>query len=239
MSRRYGRALLTSYARTASPIASSSASTLFSAAAFSTSAAVSETRARRKSRLIRKGNLEAKAQLARAFVGLKPDAVTGTSRATAGLWDQSTLKRVLLKRKDIWGETVRPEVAIAAAEESEARSSTAEEYVPTHFNFGLDADSAASLLSVLPGIAALRTVQTGPQVYDEAKFAKAAEAAAEEKEKRDKLARIIDLKNADSKGIRVENTRRIVAAFQVTGDADTGSPEVQGRFSFLFLARRR
>ena len=41
------------------------------------------------------------------------------------------------------------------------------------------------------------------------------------------LMRIVDLRNADSKGIDVENTRRIVETFgRVPGD--TASPEVQG-----------
>jgi small subunit ribosomal protein S15 len=43
------------------------------------------------------------------------------------------------------------------------------------------------------------------------------------------LARLIDLRNANAKGIAYENRRRVIAAFSVPGKpGDTGCPEVQG-----------
>ena len=42
------------------------------------------------------------------------------------------------------------------------------------------------------------------------------------------FARVMDLRNANARGIAFENRRRVIAAFSPTGkDNDTGYPEVQ------------
>lgn len=52
-----------------------------------------------------------------------------------------------------------------------------------------------------------------------------------ESEKLDQFARILDLRNANGRGIRFENTRRVIEAVQTPAQAekgDTGSPQIQG-----------
>ena len=50
-----------------------------------------------------------------------------------------------------------------------------------------------------------------------------------EEKKTAMLARLVDLRNANAKGIAYENRRRCIEAFSPTGDPnDTGRPEVQG-----------
>lgn len=144
------------------------------------------------------------------------------------LWETSLLKSVLLDRKVIWGEIVAPETVTEAVTTGDSTV-----YVPQHFNFGLTNEDADELIKTLPAVAALCGALDGPKKFDQAMADRAEKAEISENEKRDKLIRIIDLRNADSKGIRVENVRRIVTQFAVTGKADTGSPEVQGSlFSF-------
>lgn len=166
----------------------------------------------------------------------------GYGKTNRNLWTESTLKSILLERKAVWGEIVNTETLTeqtdgvrGAAEGGGGGGGRGEVYVPTHYNFGLTSESAAPLLDILPKVSAMRKLMEGPTVFDAAKDKLATEMEKVEYEKRDKLARIIDLRNADSRGIRVENTRRIVAAFAVKNENDTGSPEVQGMFDLLAL----
>ena len=54
----------------------------------------------------------------------------------------------------------------------------------------------------------------------------------EEEKKARQFARIVDLRNANARGIAFENRRRIIAAFSPTGKAtDSGYPEVQGEMT--------
>ena len=113
-------------------------------------------------------------------------------------------------------------------------------YTPQHYNFGLSPAAVQTLTQHLPKVSALRGILSPdgtPQFFDQAKRQRAEAAAAIELDKVEKLKRIIDLRNADSRGIRVENTRRIIDAFGVTSKADTGSPEVQGSFKALSSPR--
>ncbi|GAA5900957.1 hypothetical protein JCM5296_004939 [Sporobolomyces johnsonii] len=206
------------------PLASCSSPVLPTARPFSSSAPASETRARRRTRLVRKANLEKKASLIRQHAASRPDPVLGFSKGNDDLWDKSLLKSLLLNRDEVWGEPVRPEDASSAAASS---TSPGAPYMPKHFNFGLDQHTAEQLSTVLPATAALRST-LGDQAtsVDSVMLSRFERATELEEQKRDTLMRIVDLRNADSKGIEVENTRRIVAAFgRVPGD--TASPEVQ------------
>ncbi|GAA5972591.1 hypothetical protein JCM21900_001329 [Sporobolomyces salmonicolor] len=208
------------------PLASSSTSlpVLPASRPFSSSAPASETRARRKTRLVRKANLEKKASLIRQHEASRPDPVLGLSKGNDELWEKSLLKSILLHRDDVWGASVEADGASSAADSS---TSNGAPYMPKLFNFGLDQHTAEQLSTVLPATAALRST-LGDQAtsVDSVMLSRFERATELEEQKRDTLMRIVDLRNADSKGIEVENTRRIVAAFgRVPGD--TASPEVQ------------
>ncbi|GAA5974168.1 hypothetical protein JCM11641_003477 [Rhodosporidiobolus odoratus] len=191
---------------------------------FSASASSQESRARRKTRLVRKANLEKKVQLVRQHEAARPDPVLGFAKGNDDLWDKSLLKRILLTKEQVWGPPPAGE------------SSSTEGYTPKLFNFGLTAEQAEQLSTTLPATAALRST-LGDQAtsVDAVMLSRFEEATEAEQAKRDTLMRIVDLRNADSKGIEVENTRRIVAAFGRT-QGDTASPEVQ---SAILTARIR
>lgn len=190
-------------------------------------------------------------QLVRQHDQARPDPVLGYARGNDDLWNKSLLNRILLRREDVWGDVVQVDgsagTSAAAAqvvnEQGEDGSSsgsspgtaTTQRYTPKLFNFGLDAQTAEQLSTVLPATSALRATlgdqSTGVDAVLLERFERASDA---EERKRDALMRIVDLRNADSKGIEVENTRRIAATFGRT-PGDTASPEVQGASLFPHL----
>ncbi|GAA5936818.1 hypothetical protein JCM3775_002715 [Rhodotorula graminis] len=214
---------------------------------FSSSAPAEESKARRKTRLVRKANLEKKVQLVRHNDQARPDPVHGYRKGNDDLWNKSLLNRILLRRDDVWGDVVQvdgnsssPSSSSSAVVNEQGQSSsggsssgdgTPTRYTPKLFNFGLDAATAEQLSSVLPATSALRaTLGDGdggaPSSVDAVVLERFERATDAEERKRDALMRIVDLRNADSKGIEVENTRRIAATFGRT-PGDTASPEVQ------------
>ena len=184
--------------------------------AFSSTPSTSESRARRKTRLVRKANLEKKVQLVRQTEQSRPDPVFGYAKGHESLWEKSLLKKILLDKEQVWGKVVKGE----GEEAGEGRDKL--------YNFGLDRETAHQLSTVLPATAALRsTLGDGQTSVDSVMLNRFEKATVLEEQKKDTLMRIVDLRNADSKGIDVENTRRIVETFgRVPGD--TASPEVQG-----------
>ncbi|KAK4700454.1 small subunit ribosomal protein S15, partial [Phenoliferia sp. Uapishka_3] len=206
---------------------------------FSTSSTLLESKSRRKARLQRKAHLDSKALLTRSHALSAPDPVLGHARGNAQIWQNSLLKGVLLDRKDVWGNTVSvlpgeksgsstsSVGATAEGEGAETAEGALAQQKDRLFNFGLDSNEVEQLVEALPLIGAYQSTREGgmpaSKLIQDKRFEKALEG---EMVKRDALLRIIDLRNAASKGIEVENTRRIVEAFG-REKGDTGSPEVQ------------
>jgi len=219
---------------------------------FSSSAPAQESKARRKTRLVRKANLEKKVQLVRQHDQARPDPVYGHAKGNDDLWNKSLLNQILLRRDDVWGDVVQVDTSSSVSspgailneqgQSSSSSSSTStadgspQRYTPKLFNFGLDAATAEQLSTVLPATSALRATLSdseggAPSRVDAVVLERFERATDAEQHKRDALMRIVDLRNADSKGIEVENTRRIAAAFG-RSPGDTASPEVQGASPF-------
>lgn len=187
---------------------------------------------------MRKAHLDKKADLARADSLLAADPVLGYGLGRDQVWESSELKSLLLSREEVWGETVKVvpgEGGLRGAATSATGAAAAEDpafpttgYTPKEFNFGLARADAEQLSSILPLVSAQRVALDGPHEFGAAVERRAQAAEEEESDKRDKLMRIVDLRNANAKGIDVENTRRIVHAFG-RKEGDTGSPEVQGK----------
>lgn len=190
--------------------------------------------------------MDKKATLVRQHDLAEPHPVLGYSDVTSSaLWDKCLLKSVLLDRHQVWGSAVKvvagesaARTAVVDAEEGgEVNGPAATEgdskYTPELFNFGLSPPLASTLSSTLPTVASLLPL-LGTKLSSTAVVQSRATRAGElEAYKREQLMRIVDLRNASSKGIEVENTRRIVEAFG-RAEGDTGSPEVQGEQLFLF-----
>ncbi|BGO88788.1 hypothetical protein NBRC10512_006928 [Rhodotorula toruloides] len=211
---------------------------------FSSTAPAGENKAKRKARMTRKANLDKKAALVREFERTRPDPVLGYQRGHDHLWENCLLNKVTIKREDVWGEIIPVEdsgaAAAAAAEaeaakagEGEAKDGAAaqtqrrEPYVPKYFNFGLDAEMVQQLSDALPATSALKsTLGDKATSVDAVLLSRFEEANALEAQKREQLMRILDLRNADSKGIESYNKRQIVQMFG-RAEGDTGSSEVQ------------
>ncbi|GAA5860420.1 hypothetical protein JCM3774_000413 [Rhodotorula dairenensis] len=209
------------------PLASTSRAVLHADGqrAFSVSAPTSESRGKRKTRLVRKANLDKKAQLVRQHEQTRPDPVLGYAPGNQDLWDKSLLKQILLRKEDVWAGTSPAGTSTGTA--SSADDAGSDHYTPKLFNFGLTAETAQQLSEVLPATSALRSTLGDQATSVGSVLVERFDAATRaELDKRDALMRIVDLRNADSKGIEVENTRRIVAAFG-RAPGDTASPEVQ------------
>ncbi|BGP53226.1 hypothetical protein JCM8202v2_000785 [Rhodotorula sphaerocarpa] len=198
---------------------------------FSVSSPAAESRGKRRTRLVRKGNLDKKAQLVREHEQSRPDPVLGYAQGNEQLWNDSLLKQILLRKEEVWAGRATADASSGTASTDAADTSSAaagmKGYTPQLFNFGLDAEAVHQLSDVLPATAALRSTLGDQQTsVGSVMFSRFEDASRAEQQKRDTLMRIVDLRNADSKGIEVENTRRIVEAFgRVPGD--TASPEVQ------------
>lgn len=101
-----------------------------------------------------------------------------------------------------------------------------------YLNFALSPSDADLLFHQLPATNAALSID--PSLPSSAASQRLQNKMVEEDEKAESLKRILDLKNANSRGIRFENTRRILRRFgQGQG---TGRPEVQGERSPPFLS---
>ncbi|BGP22087.1 mitochondrial small subunit ribosomal protein S28 [Rhodotorula toruloides] len=201
------------------------------ARAFSATAPAGETKAKRKARMTRRANLDKKAALVRELEATRPDPVLGYQKGHDELWENCLLNKITLKRKDVWGEVVPIEetgAAAAKAGEGEAKDGQRQEpYVPKYFNFGLDAETVEQLSDTLPATSALRsTLGDKATSVDAVLLSRFEDATTLEAQKREHLMRILDLRNADSKGIEAYNKRLIVQTFGRV-ENDSGSPEVQ------------
>lgn len=185
---------------------------------------MAESKARRKARLTRKAHQDKKLAQHRLDEQTKPDPILGYSRDQRGqfsaqaedeVWNKSLLKQVILDREAVW---------------STPAPTPGEPYTPTHLNFRLQEGDLELLSNTLPAVSSLRTLLGVPLSNASIADRRAAQSEVIEADKREKLMRIIDLRNADSKGIDVENKRRIARAFSRDGqtETDTGLPEVQG-----------
>lgn len=107
---------------------------------------------------------------------------------------------------------------------------------PKYYNFGIGEQEKELLFKTLPkltieGVMTVRK-QRSPSVNTEAQIAAREfdSASLDEKKKMAMLRRLVDLANADAKGIAYENRQRIVAEFSTPANlTDTGRPEVQGK----------
>ncbi|KAM0752270.1 hypothetical protein T439DRAFT_312402 [Meredithblackwellia eburnea MCA 4105] len=216
---------------------------------FSQSATTNESKAKRKSRLVRKNHLEHKQQIATQLKLQQPNPVTGAAKSNDQLWQNSKLKNVLLDRQQVWGNTVSvlsgetssssssssTSISTTEQESQETRESDSadnasefqliEPTLPTHLNFGLDPAIIKDFSTNFPLVATSAAI--GPHLSATHLLAKRfSEASGKELEKRNSMLRVLDLRNANAKGIEVENTRRIIKAFG-EHEGDSGRPEVQ------------
>ncbi|KAH8119738.1 hypothetical protein DFH11DRAFT_1873111 [Phellopilus nigrolimitatus] len=220
-------------------LASSSSSarcwtTFRSAAALHTSAVRSaESHKQRTARIVRKTNVERKAERDQLYEANKPHVVLGTRPGDDAKWLNCDLAKTLVSEDELAGlPAPRPEGEVQA---------------PEHLSYGLDGLDGAEtkdeqlrfFFEQLPDASALAEVDVN--LMDKLGLVRGQDAAlnpedkralvmlqVREQEKAKQLARVVDLRNANARGISFENRRRIIAAFSPTKEVtDSGYPEVQ------------
>lgn len=134
-------------------------------------------------------------------------------------WQDCDLARVLISEEDVQ-QAARPLL------------DNGEVHPSTFVNYGIGEHEKGTLFHVLPEVTPRVTMEAMrlPENADPRKIL-AADAALRkvESEKLESFARLVDLRNANARGIAFENRRRVVAAFsEPENPTDTGRPEVQG-----------
>lgn len=232
----------------AANFASSSSSALRppSTALFHTSTfRLAESQKQRAARLIRQANIEKSSVRARERAANKPHVVLGTRPGDKAKWEKCDLKQVLVTEKELEGLAPLPEPSVSVEEMKNIDVGSVQ--VPKYMSYGLDGldgDKSspeqskfffetlplASTLAEAPPTVAEKLVQlqgNAEHLSTEENHRLAAVQVKEEVKAR-QLARVVDLRNANARGIAFENRRRIIAAFSPKKDAsDSGYPEVQ------------
>jgi hypothetical protein len=171
---------------------------------------------KRAARLRKKKNLERQATLRAEEAAKKPSFALGHPKTDDSVWRSSALAKILIDKKAVWsGETTGL------------------------LNFGIPREASELLFEKLPAVSAQRgflkqsdgAIAFEPRVMEEAE-----KAEEEEVTKADQLKRIVDLRNANSDGIAVENRRRVIETF-ARSERDTASPEVVGESGLVSLQR--
>jgi len=190
-----------------------------------------ETMKARAARITRKSNIEHNVVRQREALENRPHVVLGTRPGDESKWANCDLAKTVVTRENIAGT-----VPIGR------KGDLGEVKVPRHFSYGLDALREknaefffehlpnAAVEDTTPDLLQERLVKAGgdvQQLYEvDRKLLQKTQKA--ELLKASQLARAIDLRNANAKGIAFENKRRIIATFSPSPDElSSGYPEVQ------------
>ncbi|KDQ62854.1 hypothetical protein JAAARDRAFT_28830 [Jaapia argillacea MUCL 33604] len=182
---------------------------------------------KRQAKATRQSNLENRADRQRSAVVNRPHVVLGTRPGEEHKWTECDLAKLLLTEQQIRDAPIPDPVTRAAGKL----------WVPSHLNFGVGEVEQKMLLDDLPLLSVQSSMTAVTKRMDPAGLATGVLAtltAAEEKQQKQELlksnnfAKLIDLKNANAKGIAFENRKRVVAAFSTPENpCDPGRSEVQ------------
>lgn len=174
-------------------------------------------------------NIKGRDERARKQALNRPHVVLGHRPGDEAKWRNCDLAKILVTDEDIQATAPLPETVPDDAQEV---------VVPQFFNYGLKDKERQKLFETLPVLTAEAHVKHKLEEVEEQMIPQetipVAEQAQREGEaaqlyKAQLLARIVDLRNANARGIAYENRQRCVATFSEPGKPDdTGRPEVQG-----------
>lgn len=162
-------------------------------------------------------------EAAREAAAKRPHVVLGHRIGDDAKWTNCDLARIIVTEEDILAV---PSPPVEARTIQDVRP-------PEYLNFGVGDKEKQLLFEVLPNLAIEGTVkQKQKSLWDTEQYVAAEDSANEvEAQRTVQFARVVDLRNANAKGILFENKKRIIAAFSGSDDVvDTGRPEVQGAF---------
>lgn len=196
--------------------------------------------------------------------GVRADRSAGNpegAAATESKWDASLLKKVVLDRNDIWYspppaypsdyaavlDTAGPAADSSAHGGPSAEATTTASrdpfpapVQPAHFSPALSSEADRDfILNHLPSATATQTISAQASGSGAAyHYGTSTSEEVQQLQQSEMVMRVLDLRNADSRGIRVANTARIIEAFgrhsssdtagaETSRGVDTGSTEVQ------------
>ncbi|EKM61661.1 uncharacterized protein PHACADRAFT_248398 [Phanerochaete carnosa HHB-10118-sp] len=172
-------------------------------------------------------NIKGRDERARKEALNRPHVVLGHRPGDEAKWRNCDLAKILVTEKDIEAAAPVPNTVPDGAEEV---------VVPQFLNYGLKDKERQKLFETLPVLTAearvMRDLEQSHQLLPQ-EMITVAERAQKEGEaaqlyKAQLLARIVDLRNANARGIAYENRQRCIAEFSESGKLnDTGRPEVQ------------
>ncbi|KAI0326786.1 S15/NS1 RNA-binding domain-containing protein [Cubamyces sp. BRFM 1775] len=192
------------------------------AAPLHTSAVVRAVSARaRKTHQTLKANVERRVQLQRRAQENRPHVVLGHKHGDEAKWQNCDLAKIVITEEDIRSTPV-PHV--------DPHEGSIQ--LPTYYNYGVGETEKETLFNVLPALsmeASVRFQAKNGEGMDPHTLAQIESTASiEELHKLDTFTKLVDLRNANARGIAYENRRRIIAAFSDPENPnDTGRPEVQ------------
>lgn len=165
-----------------------------------------------------KANVQRREELEREAQQSRPHVVLGHKAGDEAKWQHSDLARVLIT-----------EEVVKATPEPSLDKASGTVRVPTFLNYGIGEKEKEALFEVLPRLSQQGQVEATGAADPRIIGSTYAKKGLEEQKKAAMFARMVDLRNANARGIAFENRRRIVAAFsEPENPTDTGRPEVQG-----------
>ncbi|KAF9225271.1 S15/NS1 RNA-binding domain-containing protein [Gyrodon lividus] len=143
-------------------------------------------------------------------------AVLGSEYNREDKWPGCDLQKTILTQDAL--HAADPEAQVLTFPEGSVK-------IPPHLNYGIGGDEGKKLLfEVLPTL----TAENGATMFDENTVKETEEAMGAELQKANMFAKLVDLRNANARGLAYENRRRIIVTFSTSEQPhDTGRPEVQ------------
>lgn len=157
----------------------------------------------------------------------RPHVVLGTKPGDESKWKNCDLAKILIREEEVRAVPPLPP----------NRSLEGDIELPKYTNFGIGEEEKKMLFETLPemSLETRRLAVEAAKAKSRGTYKANDLQAIEEKwgplehHKASMLARVVDLRNANARGIAYENRRRCVEAFSEEGNpVDTGRPEVQG-----------
>lgn len=156
-----------------------------------------------------------------AFDAQREYAVLGHRPGQDHKWHSCDLAKAVITDTALYSDSV-PEIIHTPEGDIE---------LPPYLNYGVAGKTKQLLFEVLPPMSA----QNGVTKFTGTVVSEVQEAMENEKAKANMFAKVLDLRNANAKGLAFENRRRCIEAFSLQGKPnDTGRAEVQGAYRWIF-----
>jgi small subunit ribosomal protein S15 len=171
---------------------------------------------------LKKINIARREERERIADSIRPGAILGTRPGDQATWRNCDLAKVLID-----------EHTVKDAEPQIINLSGGTVSILEHLNFGVGEVEKTMLFKHLPTLSAqMDILQDDVHQNTDYVAKKLDNGEKREWQKANVIAKVLDLRNANAKGIAYENRRRIVAEFSGSENPfDTGRPEVQGSSS--------